>query len=299
MISQDRKRMHVPLAAGLLARRPRASAKTLLHLVVSVMFLGSAVGADGITIQTHSVSIDLGGFSITGPVTCDNSLVCTPAGTGHGINGISWNQISVSNGTIRGMGAFGLTLGFSSVVREIRSTGNVQVGIGASIGSVIENSTAFRNGGSGISTSDGVVRGCASASNGSNGIAGSGSTIVNNTVSQNKGIGISGISSTIVDNTVIQSSQSGISAGNEAIVRGNSVRLSGTFGISASGNTLVIGNSVGHNTGYGLRLGGDVGFRENVLANNGGDVVRIFNGADVTDLGVNICDGDPCVIDNP
>ncbi len=161
---------------------------------------------DGIQVQGDDVSIDLAGFALIGPVTCDNSLNCTPVGTGVGIEGAAVETVSVSNGTIRGMGAFGLSLGFAAIVNRVRAIHNVETGISASIGSTIANSTAFRNGGNGFLVTGCSIRGSGSASNGRDGIGGTGSTIVNNVISQNGRQGISSSNSSIVNNTVIQSS---------------------------------------------------------------------------------------------
>ena len=255
---------------------------------------------DGIEVQVDGVSIDLGGFAIIGPVTCDNSLNCTPAGSGHGINAGSAHQTGVSNGSIRGMGSFGLAGGFAAMVSNVRTSGNAVTGIAASVGSIIENSTARRNGGQGIFISNCVVRGCASSSNGGDGIGSSQSTITQNTVSQNKRIGISSGSSIIVNNAVILSGTVGISTGSGATVQGNTVGSSGGIGINAFGSTLVIGNTIADSTGYGLRMGSRTAFTQNVLSGNtGGHVVRVVNGATAVDLGHNSCEAGACVIDNP
>lgn len=138
----------------------------------------------GIEINASNVTLDLNGFAITGNTVCGTFGIspgvfsCTPNGTGHGIlggtnNGFNGNTaITVTNGTISGMGNAGVALD-NQFVR-------------------VSNVTAISNGRQGIFVGSGSsVMGCSSISNGNAGIqAGAGSTVLNNTVNFNRFSGL-------------------------------------------------------------------------------------------------------------
>src|SRR5438128_5584609 len=72
---------------------------------------------DAILITANNVTLDLNGFAILGPTACnrsgsggDGAVVCAPTGNGNGVNGTQASNITVVNGTIRGMGHTGILL---------------------------------------------------------------------------------------------------------------------------------------------------------------------------------------------
>lgn len=229
----------------------------------------------------NSSTIDLNGYSITGPVTC-GATGCTAEGTGRGID-VNQNTtggatgVTIADGFIRGMGSFGV---FSSAqgtqVRNVTARGNAQGGIRGSNASVFVNNVALFNGGLGISGSDHSIierntaqfNGVAnSPSLSTTGILGSeGSTIIGNTSQDNVGIGIN--------------------ASRAATVINNSVVNNGTLGIQTGDGSTVIGNSVRDNTGTGLVLGLATGYANNVVTLNGGTVSGGIQ------IGTNVCDAD-------
>lgn len=112
----------------------------------------------GIHITADNVTIDLNGFSISGPVVCTaNPTNCGGSGGGVGIHSGDFNigtvharGIKVYNGTVRGMGFHGVRLmGDGSLVERVRTISNGGPGIVMGSGSVF-NSFATLNGGSGI-----------------------------------------------------------------------------------------------------------------------------------------------------
>jgi len=94
----------------------------------------SSTTADAIDVSANNVTIDLNGFSITGPGT--------PSGSG--IAGLDAN-LTVENGTVIAFGSgTGVATGFNGIVRNMRAISN-GVGIQAASGSLISGSTINSN----------------------------------------------------------------------------------------------------------------------------------------------------------
>lgn len=191
---------------------------------------------DGIDITADTVTLDLNGFAISGPVTCKFGtypVQCSATGSGLGINTPNANNdITVRNGTVRGMGGGGINLGGDA---EVVEAVHVEQNAGAS--------------GYGISLGySGIVTRC--------------------TVRANAGGGIVGIAAIISLNVVSYNGGDGIDRG--GVVRDNNVLFNGQTGIVNSG--LAINNTIVGNIGYGI----DSGFYQgNVVTGNGlGDVVN-------------------------
>lgn len=112
----------------------------------------TAVNTDAIDIQTSHVTLDLNGFSISGPVICTGTgadLSCSPFSVGLGIssNG-SWDNIIVRNGSVKGFnGGIQLgALGFGqAIVEEILVSSNLASGIFAT-SALVRRCVAVRNG---------------------------------------------------------------------------------------------------------------------------------------------------------
>jgi len=229
---------------------------------------------DGIQVSTDNVSIDLAGFEIRGVVVCSGTpIACVPnAGTGSGVERTttSLSGISIRNGSIRGMGNFGVLLGAQSEVMNVRVRSNRIDGIATELGSTVSGSTAYRNGGDGIG-------------------AGSSSTVSGNTASQNGENGIEALDgSTVSGNTTYQNERDGIQALTGSTGSGNAAYDNAGDGIQSAQGSIVWGNSARSNTGFGLNLGSQSGYRENVVSNNTAGTV---SGASAVNLGANACDG--------
>ena len=114
-----------------------------------------------ISVSADSVTIDLNGFALIGPVTCSgNPNVCSGSGTG---NGIFANDpvkaFKVFNGTVRGLGNDGIVIGTSSSIENVRviengNEGILQDGFGTSMA---KNIVAYRNGANGVRTVGGRI----------------------------------------------------------------------------------------------------------------------------------------------
>jgi hypothetical protein len=122
----------------------------------------SASSTDGIDINVSNVSIDLNGFTISGPVTCSgggSSIRCVGNG-GTGISafaGLSAGfNVTVRNGSVVGFGT-GINLqGSGSLVEEVHASGNSSLGLSVTYGLARRN-IASGNGSTGINTSNSEV----------------------------------------------------------------------------------------------------------------------------------------------
>lgn len=142
--------------------------------------------------DVHDVTIDLNGFSISGPTVCSGyPIVCAPAGTGFAIDAQNSFRVSVRNGVVQGFGNFGMLLAAQAHVVDVSATGNAQTGISLGAGSIVEGCVVFSNGGRGIECNDCVVRKNTVRGNIAEGIRGSsGSVIEGNSITLNGGVGL-------------------------------------------------------------------------------------------------------------
>lgn len=265
---------------------------------------------DGIVVSSSDVTIDLAGFAILGPVICSGEppgvpLTCTPSsGTGSGVKSSS-RGVSVKNGSIAGMGAFGVALGDQAEVTNLRVRSNRLSGIVTTPGSIVSGNTAYQNGQAGIFAFSSTVSGNTIYQNGGAGIQADGS-ISGNTVYQNGGVGINAFLSTVSGNTVYRNKSDGIIA--SGVLSDNAVFLNGGIGISSGFSTIsnnsvysnggsgifatngssVRGNTVRQNTGFGLELFLQVTYRDNTITNNTAGTVT---GLDLVNKGDNYCAG--------
>lgn len=239
-----------------------------------------------IQVTAEDVTIDLNGFAIIGPTSCtltgssDAYVTCTPVGTGRGIDGTVEN-LTVLNGTVRGMGATGIVLVGSARVDGVHVVSNGEDGVGGrtSKSALITHNVARLNGGSGIRVGGGG----------------------NATISQNianfngfRGIDSEGGQSTFIGNTANQNGRDGIYTNNQSTITGNTTVGNLGNGIFTGGGSLVRGNQSSSNRELGLGFsfgGGNSGYAHNVFAGNIGGSVG--GGAPVS-LGQNLCDGVVC-----
>jgi len=185
------------------------------------------INTTAIEITTSSVTIDLNGFSIIGPVVCSRETnTCPVPGSGVGIRGgdpISTRGIRVTNGTVRGMGNIGIQLvGDGGSVERVTAEGNAALGI--AVQGAIVSSTASRNGGIGLigliirdssalqNATDGIVidaggvaSGNVSSFNGGTGIFAQYATVTGNTLFLNRGAAISGYCPSVISGNNIVS----------------------------------------------------------------------------------------------
>ncbi len=113
----------------------------------------ASASADLIVVNADSVTIDLNGFSLIGPVTCSGSTTtCSTSGSGIGIDADGRDDIQIRNGTVRGMGNDGMVVGRGALLEHLVVAENGDNGIVAlSPGSVLRRIVARENGGQGVS----------------------------------------------------------------------------------------------------------------------------------------------------
>ncbi len=207
-----------------------------------------------ILLQTNNVTIDLNGFHITGPTVCTtNPTTCAPTGGGDGIDAGFLRGLSVHNGYITGVGAFGIrALGVNHRIERITTHQTGFQGIRVGSNSIVKDCTGFANGDDGI---------------------------------------YAGAGSVITGNTIARSGDNGIFAGSGVLVEGNSVQYSGSDGIataptSVAAPALVRNNLVINNLGFGLNLEPETGYSGNTIYGNSAGTV-----SGGTQMGTNLCNG--------
>jgi hypothetical protein len=258
--------------------------------------IASAIYA--IYITADDVTIDLDGFTISGPVTCSgsgSSIVCSPSSAPYGIYvNDPAARVVVRNGKVRGFssgvivrshsrvehlivasnGAEGVVAGPYSVIDAVQSIGNGSNGINLDRNVEVTGSTAIENRQFGVLCGDGcVIRDNVSKLNGANGInVGNYGVVTGNVVENNDGTGINtGLS------TMISFNSSNLNG------------ASGGFQIATSGSCLVTNNSMRNRStsGYALKFFNvsNDGYSNNVIFAVG-SVGSVQNG---TNLGHNLC----------
>lgn len=246
-----------------------------------------------ISITADNVTLDLNGYAITGPTVCSGfPATCAPTGTGIGVSSSSTN-VTVLNGTIRGMGDSGILS--ANRIEKVNAVGNGGTGMNASVvidsladsnggqgisaGNSVTNSTATANGGPGIASSN--VNNCTAGNNGNLGI--SATNVTNSLAAGNTTFGIAG--QMVSNSTAFANGGDGILGGT---VTNSTADSNGGFGISGSNVTNSTATS---NVLVGLSLGATAGYAQNVVnSNNGGNAFPQVTGGIQT--GTNVCGGD-------
>jgi hypothetical protein len=183
--------------------------------------------ADDTAISLGSgASLDLGGFTISGPTVCTGTpATCTGTGSGSGIG--AGSQTKVSNGRITGMGNSGISGSDDMQITDVTITSNGGNGIIGQGGFVITRCVIDRNGYDGISLAAGQV---------------GGTVIQNNAVHRNAQVGI---------------------RASIAVVKDNGVKQNGSFGFLGTSSALS-GNQFYNNNSFGDQISGGVEIGENV-----------------------------------
>ncbi len=162
-----------------------------------------------ILVTQDNVTIDLNGFSILGPTVCTGFPVtsCSPTSTnfnaGIGVDGQNNRHITVVNGSVRGMGSQGISLGPGGYVEKVHVESNGYVGIAFNVPNGI-----------GVPTGGGTATGNVVMGNGTFGLStqGPGVSMIGNIVMGNKSIGISVFCpSTLIGNTAVSNGSTNLS----------------------------------------------------------------------------------------
>lgn len=142
----------------------------------------TALDTHGIVIEASDVTLDLNGFTLTGPGKTAGS-----SGSGIFVDDSSFSRTTVRNGTVRDWRYNGVDVGSDSTVENVKAISNGSVGIAPGGRCTIRNCIASLNDNSGMQVgSQSVISGNVCYQNSGWGIlANQGSVLVNNTCSEN------------------------------------------------------------------------------------------------------------------
>jgi hypothetical protein len=219
----------------------------------------SSTSANGVTIAADDVTLDLAGFSITGP----------GSGSGTGIFLSGRANVEIRNGTIRAFGAQGIhenggTARAHRVLHlDVRDVGGDGIRLGGESHRVhachaSTNGTAQGLTGSGIFVGvASLVTGSHASENWKDGIrASDGSVLRDNVARENHEAGIvAGQGSAVAANSSHSNDETGIQAGSYSSVQANAARENGGIGIATGGGSSVGRNAAAYNTLRGIAVG--------------------------------------------
>jgi hypothetical protein len=217
---------------------------------------------DAIQILTYGVTVDLNGFTVTGPQR---------GGRGRGIStgGVDRHYLTVSNGTIAGFGGGGVELpGLYQRAESLTITHNAGYGVTVGPKSVIIANRIDHNGG-GVNVSRGESRIWQNTiqHNRGHGIEdGGGSWVEKNTIEDNSGEGMFvTVGSSLYGNVVRHSGRNGLLLGAFVTVEANEIRGNREAGVMTYGKSnRILKNLITDNLGVGVKLDGP----DNYLARN-------------------------------
>lgn len=114
------------------------------------------VNTTAISIETDDVTLDLNGFTISGPVVCtdDRPTTCNQSGIGNGIDARDRSNVTIRNGVVRGMGSHGVIAnGRGARIRDLTITENAEDGLLLSgLGALAQGISVTLNGRDGIAS---------------------------------------------------------------------------------------------------------------------------------------------------
>lgn len=178
-----------------------------------------------IEIASDHVTLDLNGFAILGPTDCSGGFPCVGAGTGSGVETVPNRQstprfnVTVRNGTIQGMGRWGIHMfGDSNLVENVsaRSNGFNGIDLRSSFdegASTVRHSMAQRNGIAGIVVAIGRANANTASGNGSTGIAVIIGSASHNFSTRNRGPGLNMSHGSYYGNSFYGNQQGAVSGG--------------------------------------------------------------------------------------
>ena len=272
-----------PTMKTLTAVEPRTAISSLPCTIInfgSYYLTGNLVHSDtttdAITINVDNITIDLMGYSITGPSSGSKSGVY--------MNGRT--NVEIRDGTIQSFGKDGIyevsangkahriinmrllynkhhgtyLSGTSNLIKDCTADGNDGHGIHAGSYSTVSGNIVCNNQSYGIYASEGsTVSGNTTYNNEDYGISVSkGCTVKGNTCSKNGDHGIAAdYGSVVSNNTVYNNTIHGISAASGCMVCGNAAYLNQSNGITTGSGLIIIGNTAYYNQNYGIHLGGN------------------------------------------
>lgn len=228
----------------------------------------------GLDLSVGNVTIDLNGFAITGPESCNNTPVtdCTGSGGIDGVRAFDMPAVTVKDGSVTGFSGVGVDLGDRARVLNVRVEENGSNGLSLGTDALVEDVQAIRNGTNGILVNDrSVVRNSVAWGNNTAGIdIDRNGVVVDSTSSQNGGDGIL----TLEHNTV----------------RGVSVSSNGEEGVVLfNGGGVLTDSTVSNNTGVGVDCSFTGSAVSGVVLNDNNSGGNQWSGSCV-ETGGNVCE---------
>ena len=204
-------------------------------------------------------SIDLNGFAIQGPLSCDGTPVtgCTGSSLGRGIAGSAAIDVTVRNGVVAGMGDYGIFLRDDAQVYGVRLKENGDGGVSVSESSMLRNVSATRNGGDGV---QGGLRttytNVQSGGNGGHGISAADGSSLQQVLAQFNAVdGLSlGAEIALVGGTAQNNGANGVTAGSSSTIRGFTAWGNGDNGFEVDGGSVVVNSTSRGNGQAGLDI---------------------------------------------
>jgi hypothetical protein len=201
-------RMHVLAAVALVAAGPDALAQTAIgpkgtSFPITITQPGSyklsgnlvvPAGTAGIIVNAPNVTIDLNGFTISGPVTCSETGSCNAASTtSHGVYLMRSNAV-LRNGTVMGFSGSGVALSSGeATIEDLTVAHNTDYGIvgGSSTYPTIAHRVRARlNKLGGFQVSGMTLADCVAAQNGQYGFYVVASALIDSVSAHNLGTGV-------------------------------------------------------------------------------------------------------------
>lgn len=196
------------------------------YVLTGSLDVGGSANASGIVVDSGTdgaVTIDLNGFSISGPVSCTGSPVtsCSPSGgVGVGVEApfSSSTHVTVRNGAIRGMGINAVSCGSDCAVLDLVVEQNGGEGIAHANGTgTFRRIVTRRNGGDGMFVK-GTIEDVIAENNGGRGIFGNPySRITGIESNNNAGNGVRCFSCSLLDSVIEGNGGVGVQFGGRSV----------------------------------------------------------------------------------
>jgi hypothetical protein len=230
----------------------------------SYVLTGNLAVADenttAIRIESPNVVLDLNGFEISGTTICSGTdpVSCTPTGGGTGVFVLSSAPgVVIRNGTVRGMGGSGVSIGANNAMVEgLQANSNGSHGIDAGSFCLARGNIAYFNGKTGIRAN---------------------------------------LSCTVTESVARKNGLHGIEVGPGGLVTFSAVHDNDGDGIVADAGSGVTDNAVNDNEGFGLDLHGSAAYVRNTLTGNNGNTFGTQTFPEVdggVETGANVCGTD-------
>ena len=198
-------------------------------------------GRHGIFISAPDVTLDLNGYSVVGVAGSLSGVRVAQSGV---------DRITVRNGTVRGWGVDGVSLGAVNYasVEGVHAFMNGDTGVWLGSNGRIQASSARNNQGVGMRVGpNSLIADSRVAASGSHGVVIDGGTILrDSSVSDSAGTGVrvqvtlGVLASAVIERCAVSNSgQSGISAHHDSLVQACAVSASGQYGIVAGTNSVI------------------------------------------------------------